>query len=251
MTERTLAYFVSDVHLGLDIKDAAGREDRFVRFLKEIPSYRTDALYLLGDIWDFWYEYKDVVPKGYFRVFEALTNLVREGVKIYFFPGNHDIWCYRYFESLGMKVIRERYLLTEIGGKTFCLSHGDGLGRGMHTYKAMRAVFHSPFFQALFNLVHPRIAFLIGRNWSKHSRLAKNIQYSFRGKEEPLYGWAESMSENKKIDYFVFGHYHCSYDALLPSGARMMILKDWMDESPYLLFDFTSGISGNLPKIEK
>ena len=91
MDGRTLVYFVSDVHLGLDVNDPAGREDRFVRFLDGIPRDRTLALYLLGDIWDFWYEYRDVVPKGYSRVFASLSGLIREGVKVYFFKGNHDM----------------------------------------------------------------------------------------------------------------------------------------------------------------
>ena len=94
---RTLTYFVSDVHLGLDVNDPADREARFVSFLNSIPRDSTSALYMLGDIWDFWYEYHDVVPKGYVRVFAALMDLMDNGVKVYFFQGNHDIWCYHYF----------------------------------------------------------------------------------------------------------------------------------------------------------
>ena len=116
---RNLTYFASDVHLGLQVADPAGREARFVSFLKRIPAAETDALYLLGDIWDFWYEYRDVVPKGSVRVFGALTDLMDAGVKVYFFPGNHDIWAYGYFEELGMKILEQPYV-TEIGGKTFC-----------------------------------------------------------------------------------------------------------------------------------
>ena len=112
--ERTLTYFVSDVHLGLQVADAAGREARFVAFLKEIPADRTEALYLMGDIWDFWYEYRHVVPKGYVRVFAALTELMDAGVKVYFFRGNHDIWSYRYFEEMGM-VRLDQPAVVEIG----------------------------------------------------------------------------------------------------------------------------------------
>ena len=95
MAERTYTYFVSDVHLGLDVKGMKDRESRFVSFLNSIPKDTTESLYMLGDIWDFWYEYHDVVPKGYVRVFSALLALMDAGVKVYFFPGNHDIWCYR------------------------------------------------------------------------------------------------------------------------------------------------------------
>ena len=101
---RHLTYFASDVHLGLQVSDPAGREARFVAFLKAIPAAETEALYLLGDVWDFWYEYRDVVPKGYVRVFGALTDLMDAGVKVYFFPGNHDIWTYRYFGELGIEI---------------------------------------------------------------------------------------------------------------------------------------------------
>ena len=113
---RNLTYFASDVHLGLQVADPAGREARFVSFLRSIPAAETEALYLLGDIWDFWYEYRDVVPKGYVRVFGALTDLMDAGVKVYFFPGNHDIWAYGYFEELGMKILEQPYV-TDIGGK--------------------------------------------------------------------------------------------------------------------------------------
>ena len=250
MQDRQLNFFASDVHLGLDVADPAAREERFVSFLKSIPAEKTEALYLLGDIWDFWYEYKHVVPKGYAKVFASLTELIEAGVKVYFFPGNHDIWVYHYFESLGIIVVRNRWLIKEIGGKTFCLSHGDGLGRGMCGYKIMRAIFHGRFFQVLFSTLHPRIAFGIGRTWSKRSRLAKRNNYIFQGEKEPLYGWASELSAGQKIDYIICGHYHCPYRATLSSGAEMVLLEDWMEGMPYLCFSPKSGLSGNLPKME-
>jgi UDP-2,3-diacylglucosamine hydrolase len=174
MAERKGVYFVSDVHLGLDVKDPAAREARFVSFLRGIPADTTLALYLLGDIWDFWYEYRDVVPKGYVRVFSALMDLMDAGVKVYFFPGNHDIWCYSYFESLGMTVVREQPQLVEVGGKVFCLGHGDGLGPGMRGYKFMNSVFKCRFIQRLFSTLHPWLAYRLGLGWSRRSRLARN-----------------------------------------------------------------------------
>lgn len=254
--KRTLNYFVSDVHLGLDVKDPADREARFVRFLREIPPRRTEALYLLGDIWDFWYEYRDVVPKGYVKVFAALTDLMDAGVKVYFFRGNHDIWSYSYFESLGM-IRLEQPCVTEIGGKVFCLGHGDGLGPGMHGYKVMRAAFRNPLLQFLFSMLHPWLAFRLGKGWSRRSRLAKSETYVFRGAEEPLYAWCEEFAAGRRTDYFVFGHFHARTELDLPCGARLMILGDWMTDSPYFLFDgevltaFTSGMGASLPKIEK
>ena len=134
---RHLTYFVSDVHLGLEVGNPALRERRFVKFLRDIPAEETESLYLLGDIWDFWYEYRDVVPKGYVQVFAALTDLIAAGVKVYFFEGNHDMWSFGYFEQLGMVRCAQPYPVT-IGSRRFCLGHGDGLGPGMYGYKLMR-----------------------------------------------------------------------------------------------------------------
>lgn len=250
MAERDLTFFASDVHLGLNVADPVAREARFVAFLRSIPVTRTKALYLLGDIWDFWYEYKHVVPKGYVKVFAAITDLIESGVDVYFFPGNHDIWVYHYFENLGMKVVRDRWLVTEIDGKRFVLSHGDGLGRGMYGYKFMRAIFHGRFFQVLFSLLHPRIAFGLGNTWSRRSRLAKRAKYVFKGESEPLYGWADGIAAKEKADFVICGHYHCPYRATLSSGAEMLLLDSWMDGSPYLCFSPKSGMSGSLPNME-
>lgn len=249
MGERANIYFVSDVHLGLDVQDAAGREARFVAFLRGIPAEETLALYLLGDIWDFWYEYRDVVPKGYVRVFSALMDLMDRGVEVYFFPGNHDIWCYSYFESLGMKVVQQP-LVFEAGGKVFCVDHGDGLGPGMKSYKIMNAAFKSRVLQFLFSLLHPWIAFRLGNGWSRHSRLARQEKYVFKGKDEPLYKWAEEFSGRQHVDYFIFGHLHAEVDEALPSGARLMILPDWMEQSQYLKFDGISVGVGHSMKTE-
>ena len=231
-------FFVSDVHLGLQVGDPAGRERRFADFLLGLPE-DTDALYLLGDIWDFWYEYRDVVPKGYIRVFSALQSLMDRGVKVYFFQGNHDVWTYSYFEELGMKRLEQPFLV-EIGGKRFCLGHGDGLGPVPSGYRFLRGLFHNRVAQFLFSMLHPWIAFRFGNGWSRNNRLAHNQEYEFRGKDEPLYKFAEEFSARNDVDYFIFGHYHSSVDMTLPSGARLLVLKDWMRSSPYLCFDGVS-----------
>ncbi len=135
-------YFVSDVHLGLQVMNPEGREARFTAFLKKINDGKTEALYMLGDIWDFWYEWKYTVPKGYVRVLAALVELMDAGVKVYFFQGNHDVWTYSYFEELGMtKLVQPSFV--EIDGKTFCLGHGDALGKTDRSYLRMRRIFHS------------------------------------------------------------------------------------------------------------
>ena len=234
-------YFVSDVHLGLEVKNAAAREERFVSFLRSIRSPETAALYLLGDIWDFWYEYRDVVPKGYVRVLAALTDLMDDGIPVYFFQGNHDIWTYRYFEELGMVSLTQP-CEVRIGNQSFCLGHGDGLGPGMQGYKVMRWCFHNRTLQALFSTLHPRIAFGIGKSWSRSSRLGKSIEYTFRGPQEPLYRFCTEYIAHQPVNYFIFGHYHCRVDMTLPGGARLLVLKDWMDGSSWLSYSPETGL---------
>ena len=235
MKQSGYTYFVSDVHLGLQVNDPADRERRFSGFLRSLPE-NTEALYLLGDIWDFWYEYRDVVPKGYVRVFSALQDLMDRGVKVYFFQGNHDVWTYSYFEELGMTRLVQP-ALVDIEGRKFCLGHGDGLGPVPFGYRFLRGLFHNRIAQFLFSLLHPWIAFGLGNGWSKNNRLAHDQEYEFRGTDEPLYKFAEEFSSAHHVDYFIFGHYHASVDMTLPSGARFLVLKDWMHSSPYLCFD--------------
>ena len=252
MGERSLVYFVSDVHLGLDVADPSGREERFVRFLESIPNDRAKALYMLGDIWDFWYEYRDLVPKGYVKVFSALMGLMDAGVEVFFFQGNHDIWCYHYFSDMGIKILQQPYLM-EFGGKVFCLGHGDGLGPGNLSYKLMRWLFRNRFCQKMFSsLIHPTLAFRIGTGWSKGSRLARNEEYHFKGEEEPLYKFALKYSRNTKVDYFIFGHFHTRVDMKLPTGARLLVLRDWVNNqsSNFIVFDRISGCLGISQNIE-
>ena len=235
MKQKSLTYFVSDVHLGLQVADPVDRERRFVEFLRGLPE-ETEALYLLGDIWDFWYEYKHVVPKGYVRVFSALTELIDRGVDVFFFPGNHDVWTYSYFEELGMKKLQQP-AVVEIAGKRFCLGHGDGLGPVPLGYRFLRGIFHNRVLQFLFSMLHPWIAFGLGNGWSRSNRLSHDKEYVFKGKDEPLYKFAEEFARENRVDCFVFGHYHSDVHMKLPSGADFIILKDWIHGSPYLCIE--------------
>lgn len=155
------------------------------------------------------------------------------------------------FEDLGIKILQQPYV-TEIGGKVFCLGHGDGLGPGHKWYKLMRWGFRNKFFQSIFSLLHPYIAFRFGKGWSKKSRVAKSQEYVFKGTDEPLYRFAVDFSTRRHIDYFVFGHFHVSEDLELPTGARLLILKDWMKphSSNFISFDTMSGCLGISQNIE-
>ena len=241
---KKLTYFVSDVHLGLQVADPADREARFVDFLRGLPE-DTGALYLLGDIWDFWYEYRDVVPKGYVRVFAALQDLMDRGVKVYFFQGNHDVWTYSYFEELGMIRLTQP-AVVEIAEKKFCLGHGDGLGPTPFGYRLLRTIFHNRIVQAMFSMLHPWLAFRFGNGWSKENRLARKEEYVFKGEDEPLYQFAADFAKTHEVDHFIFGHYHVAVSMTLPSGASFNILKDWIDASPYICFDGENLLCGSL-----
>ncbi len=230
-----MIYFVSDVHLGLKRGNPAGREARFVEWLKNLPHCGGNTLCLLGDIWDFWYEYRDVVPKQGARVIAALIDLVDSGVEVCFVPGNHDIWCYSFFSELGMKVLPQGYVF-ESGGRRIQVAHGDCLGGAKRSYILMQKIFHNRVCQVLFSALHPRIAFKIGCDWSKSSRKA-HAPYQWKGLEEPLCKWA--LSQQSGADFFVFGHFHTTVDQALPGGQRLIVLDSWVDcaDCPCVTFD--------------
>lgn len=228
-------YFVSDVHLGLQVMEPQEREARFVSFLRRINNPQTEALYLLGDIWDFWYEWKYVVPKGYVQVLAALQDLVAAGVKVCFFQGNHDVWTYSYFEQMGFVKLTQPSFV-EIDGKTFCLGHGDALGDTPFSYRLLRRCFFSRSLQWCFNLLHPTVAMSFGNAWSRNNRLARREQYIWKGSEEPLYKYCLAVLEDRKVDYFIFGHLHVSVRETLPGGATLIILDSWIYRDDYFCF---------------
>lgn len=239
------SYFVADVHLGLTIEDPGRRERRFADFLRSLPG-DTENLYLLGDIWDFWYEYRDVVPKGYVRVFAALTELMDRGVNVSFFPGNHDVWTYHYFEELGMKRL-EQPCLVRIAGKTLCIGHGDGLGPTPAGYRILHWIFHNRVLQWLFSLLHPYMAFSFGNGWSRSKRNRRVRPYQFRGEQEGIYQFADRFSRRMAaagtpVDYFIFGHFHADVRLPLPAGGELIVLKDWIQSDAYACLDHVTGI---------
>lgn len=219
-------YFVADVHLGLDAGDPALRERRFASWLGSLCRPDTEALYLLGDIWDFWYEYRDVVPREGMRVVSEIVRLVDSGVRVYYFRGNHDIWLYSFWQELGVTVL-DQPQWVEIGGKTFLLGHGDGLGGASKGYSFMLKIFHSKVCQKLFSSLHPYLAFRFGTSWSRRNRRS-HAGYRFRGEEEPLYKFCVAATAGKPADFCLFGHFHDAADLSLPNGSRLIVLKDWI-----------------------
>jgi len=218
-------YFVADVHLGLKLQDEHVREKTFVDWLDSIASDAA-ALYLLGDIFDFWWEYKQVVPKGYVRVLGRLAQLADSGVAVHFFKGNHDQWTFGYLEKeIGMH-IHDAPFVTQFGNTRFCLGHGDGL---------LKQMFTSKFLQKCFGMIHPRWGMWLGHRWSVHHRIKQPKSGSREAQTAALIRFASEFAH--PVDYFVFGHLHIPVDMTLANNARLLVLDEWIPNLPYALFD--------------
>ena len=235
-------YFLSDAHLGsLAIDHGRMHERRLVRFLDSIKT-KAAAIYLLGDMFDFWYEYRCVVPRGYTRFLGKLSELTDMGVEIHYFTGNHDIWAYNYLESECGVILHKRPLTTEIYGKVFMLAHGDGLGDPDRKFRFLRAVFRNRLCQRMFSCIHPRWAVDFGLSWAAHSRLKHGVEggdppYLGEDKEYLVRFAKEYLKAHSEINYFIFGHRHIELDLMLTRSSRVLILGDWITQFTYAVFD--------------
>ncbi len=234
-------YFLSDAHLGsLAIPHRRMQERRLVHFLDEIKD-KAEAVFLLGDMFDFWYEYRQVVPKGYTRFLGKISELTDMGVEVHYFIGNHDIWAYHYLEEECGVILHKKPVTLELQGKTFYLAHGDGLGDPDHKFRFIRSIFRNRFCQRMFDLVHPDLGVKFGLTWAKHSRLkrkdGKEPPYMGEDKEYLVLFAKEYLKEHPDIDYFLFGHRHIELDLMLSHQSRLMILGDWITQFTYAVFD--------------
>lgn len=221
--------FTADVHLGLKKGDPAQRERRFVQFLENLDD-NTAGLFLLGDIFDFWYDYKYVIPRGYTRTLGALARVRDRGIPIHFFVGNHDLWTFGYMEEeLGIEVHRGE-LYIELEGKNFLLGHGHRMGRYPLKTRFLHGMFHNRFLQILFSGLHPRWAYALGRKWSAHNRNNHKPRYKFCCEEAPIYKYASEYEH--PVDYCIAGHLHTSARCRLPAGGELIILEDWLSLDP-------------------
>lgn len=237
-TQKKNTYFISDLHLGLHPPDESlKREKLIVSWLKEIkPSCA--ALYLLGDVFDYWYEYRKVVPRGFTRFLGAIADFTDSGIPVYYFTGNHDVWVFDYLPAeLGVQVFRNP-LDVEINGKLFHLGHGDGLGPGDRSYKILRAIFHNKFLQFMFSRLHPNFSVSLGHMWSRKSRLSKGVFIPFMGEDkEHLIGYTRQKLLQKHYDYLIFGHRHVPMQIDFDNKSRMLCLGDWIINHTYAKFD--------------
>ncbi len=240
--KRKSIYFVSDFHLGIpDHASSLEREKLLVRWLETV---RHDAvgIFLMGDVFDFWFEYKTVVPKGFVRLLGKLAEIVDAGIPVHLFRGNHDLWAFDYLEKETGITIYRKPVIREMMGKTFYLAHGDGLGPGDRNYKFLKAVFEFKPNQFLFRWLHPDVGAWMGNYFSKRSRLAKmsNVgeeEGSFEKEKELLYLYALKMAgQFPDVDYFVFGHRHMPVITEINPKTGLVILGDWISHFSYGVF---------------
>ncbi len=242
-------YFISDFHLGVpDRKSSLERERKIVRWL-EVVKKDASEIYLLGDVFDFWFEYKHAVPKGYVRLLGKLAELSDSGIKLHFFTGNHDMWVFGYLpDEIGAVIYREP-VTREINGKRFYIGHGDGLGPGDHGYKFIKKVFANKFCQWLFARLHPNFGIPLALYFSRKSRIATGTaDEKFLGDDkEWLIIYSKEILQSEHFDYFIFGHRHLPLNMKLSDTSTYINLGEWINYFTYAVFD---GVSLKLEKFE-
>ena len=239
MAERNRIYFASDLHLGMDPpEESLQREKLFIEWLEEI---RKDALelWLLGDVFDFWFEYKKVVPRGFTRFLGTLASLSDEGVEIHFIPGNHDIWVFDYLTTeINLKVHRTS-IRREWNKHQFYLGHGDGLHKGDRNYRMLQSVFKNRLIQWFYARIHPNGSMAFAHRWSKKSRMKHGTLGSFMGadNEHQIQFARKEIEKHPDIEYLIFGHRHIPYDIRIAENSRVICLGDWIGNFTYGVFD--------------
>lgn len=232
-------YFISDMHLGACTFDnPLDYERRVVRFLDSIKDDCSE-LFLLGDVIDYWFEYKQVVPRGFTRFLGKIGEFTDRGIPVHWFTGNHDIWIFDYIErETGAQVHHEGGIYT-IQGKKCYLAHGDGLGHDTVAFKCMNRFFHSRLCQRLYSWIHPDLATAFAHRWSTHSRETGGTFPDFLGEDkEHLVLFAKDyLKKQSAPDFFIFGHRHIMLDLMLSRQTRILILGDWIQHFSYAVMN--------------
>jgi len=232
-------YFASDFHLGIpNTVRSLEREKKLVAWLR-LAAQDAECIYLVGDIFDFWFEYKHAVPRGYTRLLGTLSELCDKGIRIEVFTGNHDMWMFGYLEKeCGVKLHRAPIKL-KLQGKAIFLGHGDGLGPGDYGYKFLKRVFANRFCQWLFARMHPNFGIGLANFWSRRSRAASNVKDVFKGEENEwlLQYCRDYIKTDADIDYFIFGHRHLLLDIKVNDRSRYVNLGDWFSDCNYAVLE--------------
>lgn len=232
-------YFASDFHLGAPSKeDSLKRELKIVRWLDSIKE-DAHTIYLLGDIFDFWFEYKHAIPKGFIRLQGKLAEITDSDIPVIFFTGNHDMWMFDYFtKELNIPIYRNpQQLLVE--DTKMLIGHGDGLGPGDHSYKLLKKVFQNKLSQWLFARIHPNAGIEIANFWSKRSRISnsKKDEETFKGDKEFLWQYCKDIEQKEHHDFYIFGHRHLPLNLEVGETSRYFNLGEWVNYDTYGVFD--------------
>jgi UDP-2,3-diacylglucosamine hydrolase len=241
-------YFASDFHLGLPAgTDPIEREKKVVKWLQKIAPDASE-IYLLGDVFDFWWEYKHVVPKGFSRFLGTISTLTDNGLPIHFFTGNHDMWIGKYLVDECGVTIHNQPFITSFDNRIFYLAHGEGLGSKSIGYKVLLSIFRNSTLRKFYSALHPSIGMSIGHKWSMNSRLEKGISLEFLGEEkEDLFRHSKKILEKEKIDFFIYGHRHLPMTTKLEEGAVITILGDWILNGSFAVWDGEKLVLNHLP----
>ena len=231
-------YFLSDAHLGAKThRDSLEAEKKLCRWLDHVKQ-DADSIYLMGDIFDYWYEYKYVVPKGFTRLLGKLAEVTDSGVEVHFFIGNHDIWLTDYLSKECGMILHFEPLIVDIKGRKFFLAHGDGLGDDSRLFHFLRKVFHNKFLRKCFSAIHPRWTVPLAHAWSSDSREKGGvIEYLGEDNEYLILFSKEKLKEINDIDYFIYGHRHILLNLAIAEHSRVVILGDWITLFSYAEFD--------------
>ena len=231
-------YFASDFHLGTPSKEkSTERERKIIRWLHKVQE---DAahIFLVGDIFDFWFEYKTVIPKGFVRLLGKLAEIVDAGIPITVFTGNHDMWMFGYFtEELGIQVHRKPKIITTQNHRIY-IGHGDGLGPGDYTYKFLKKIFENPICRWFFKIIHPDIGVGLANWWSRGSRASgAKKDNNFLGEAEWLWAYSKELEEKSHHDYYIFGHRHLPLDLEVGETSRYINLGEWLSFDTYAVYN--------------
>jgi len=237
LTLQKKIYFASDVHLGLpNYEKSLVREKVFIKWLDEIKK-DAEEIILLGDIFDFWFEYKRAIPKGFSRFLGKLCEITDAGIPVHFFTGNHDMWIFDYLPKETGIILHKEPIIKEYSGKRFYLAHGDGLGPGDFSYKILKRIFASRFSQWLFARFHPNIGIWIANSWSKHSRYSRETAPYEGEDKEWLILYSKNLLKKQSFYFMVYGHRHYPLDLKLTDTCRYINLGDWLSHFTYAVFD--------------
>lgn len=235
-------FFASDFHLGApDIHSSKERQDRIIAWLDHVAD-EAAAIFLVGDLFDFWFEYREVVPKGQLPFLAKLSHLRDRGIPIVFFTGNHDLWMRDYFtQELGIPVYTHPIELL-VAGKKILVGHGDGLGPGDTTYKLLKSIFTNPVAQFIFRWIHPDLGIRLAKAWSGKSRISNSHkdEQRFLGEDEWLWAYCKEMDQKIPHDYYIFGHRHLPLQLPVGQGATYFNLGEWVSQYTYLELSETS-----------